>query len=124
MSVETEVKAAVTAVEGEAKAVEGTVANKLAEVVKVVEGEAKAVANDTKQEVNAAFVNISTEEKLVLREAELEYVKAQMEIQRLTKITETKTKEYTTFIESLLKKYTLDKGKYVFDAVINAFKKL
>jgi hypothetical protein len=117
MSVETEVKAAVAEVE---KAVEGT--------VEKAEGEVKAVAQSIEGQVvskeKTAVVQIKAEEKLFLRETELEYVKAQAEIQRLTKITEEKSKQYQTFVESLFKTYVVDKAEYIFDGGINAFKKL
>ncbi len=149
MSIETEVKAVETAVESEAKKVEGAVETKAEEIEKAVEGtvaaaegevktvagevekEAKAVVADVKEvatkaeeKAKAAVVDIATEEKLFLREAELEYLKAQMEIQRLQKITESKSKEYQAYIEGLLKKYVISKTEYVFDATVNAFKKL
>lgn len=149
MSIETEVKAAEIAVEGEAKKVEGAVETKIEEIEKAVEGtiaategevktvageveketkqavaEVKEVAPKVEEKVKAAIVDIATEEKLFLREAELEYLKAQMEIQRLQKITETKSKEYQAYIQSLLNKYALSKAEYIFDATVNAFKKL
>ena len=99
--------------------------------VKTVETVAEAVVADVKAEVSkvevkvkAAVVEIKAEEKLVLREAELEYLKSQMEIQRLSKITEAKSMEYQAYVENLYKTYVLDRSEYVFDAVVNAFKKL
>jgi hypothetical protein len=85
--------------------------------VKKIEGETVAVAK-------AAVVQTTTEEKLFLREAELEFLKANMEIQRIQKIAEGKSKEYQTYVENLFKKYVLDKAEYVFDGSVNAFKKL
>ena len=105
MSLETEVKA----VEGEAKA---------------VVAEFEKVAEKVEEKTKAAVIEISTEEKLFLRETELEFLKAQMEIQRISKITEAKSKEYQTFIEGLYKKYLVEKSEYVFDAVSNSLKKL
>ena len=103
-----------------------------AEVAKVeteVKTVAEAVVADVKEEIakvepkiKAATVAVSTDEKLFLREAELEFLKAQMEIQRLTKITEAKSKDYQTFVESLFKKYALDKAEYIFDGSVNVFK--
>jgi hypothetical protein len=106
--VEKAAESTVAAVEGEVKKVEGDVATVKADVDK-----AKAV-----------LVEVATEEKLFLREAELEYVKAQAEIQRLTKITETKSKQYQDYVEGLFKKYALSKAEYVFDGAVNIFKKL
>lgn len=102
MTVETEVKSVVEAVEVEAKKVEG-------EVVKAEK---------------AAVVQIKADEKLVLADAELEYLKATSEIQRLTKITEAKSKEYQSYVENLFKVYALDKAEYIFDGAVRTFKKL
>jgi len=103
----------IKAVENEAVKVEGE-----------VKAEAKAVVAEVVKEVKAATVAISTEEKLVLRSTELEFLKSQMEIQRLSKIAETKSKEYQAFIEGLFTKYLLSKAEYVYDAAADLFKKL
>lgn len=141
MSIETEVKAAEAAVVGEAKAVEtevekaveGTVAAAEGEVktvagaaaeAKKVEGEVAAVAEKVEEKIKAALVQISTDEKLFLREAELEFLKAQMEIQRLQKIADAKSKAYTEFVESLFTKYGVSKAEYIFDGAVNVLKKL
>lgn len=109
MSIETVVEGAVAAVEGEAKSVAEAV---VAEVAKVEE------------KVKAAVVQITADEKLFLREVELEFLKAQMEIQRLTKLAEEKSKSYTANIEQLFVKYGITKAEYVFDGTVNVFKKL
>ena len=96
----------------------------VAEVEKVVEEVKSAVETKVEEVVKAAKVDITAEEKLFLREAELEYLKAQMEIQRLSKLAEAKSKSYTDYIESLFVKYSLTKAEYVFDGAVNAFKKL
>ena len=102
-----------TVIEGEVKAVETK-----------VETVAEAVVAKVEEKIKAALVNIVADEKLFLREAELEYLKAQMEIQRLSKLAEAKSKSYTDYIESLFVKYGLTKAEYVFDGAVNAFKKL
>jgi hypothetical protein len=113
MSLETEVVSEVKAVETKVETVaDAVVADVKAEVVKV------------EDKVKAAVVEIKAEEKLFLREAELEFLKAQMEIQRLSKITEEKSKGYQLYVENLFKTYVLDKAEYVFDGAINAFRKL
>jgi hypothetical protein len=89
-------------------------------VVEKIEGEVVKA----EEVVKAALVSIVADEKLVLREAELEYLKATMEIQRLSKITEAKQKQYVDFIEGLFTKYGLQKSEYVFDAAVAQFKKL
>lgn len=112
--------------------IEETVVAEAQKVVEEVKTVAEAVVAKVEEKVEekavvvekAAKVDITAEEKLFLREAELEYLKATMEIQRLNKITEDKSKSYSTFIETLLTKYVLSKTEYVFDATVNAFKKL
>ena len=93
-------------------------------VVKEVETEVKKEVEAVVEKVEAAVIEIKAEEKLALRECELEYLKATMEIQRLQKVMETKTKEYQSTVEGLVAKYAIDKAKYVFDGTVNAFKKL
>ena len=102
-----------TVIEGEVKTVETK-----------VETVAEAVVAKVEEKIKAALVNIVADEKLFLREAELEFLKAQMEIQRLSKVAEAKSKSYTDYIESLFVKYGLTKAEYVFDGAVNAFKKL
>ena len=109
-----------TVIEGEVKAVE----TKVETVAAAVVADAKAVETKVEEVVKAALVNIVADEKLFLREAELEYLKAQMEIQRLSKVAEEKSKSYTDYIKSLFVKYGLTTVEYVFDGAINAFKKL
>lgn len=110
--------------ETEAKAVETKVEDEVKSVATAVETEVKKVEGEIKPEIKKALVEITAEEKLFLREAELEYLKAQMEIKRLSELAATKSKEYTAYIESLMKKYVIAKAEYVFDATVNAFKKL
>jgi hypothetical protein len=113
MSLETEVVSEVKAVE-----------TKVETIADAVVADVKAEVSKVEPTVKAAVVKIKAEESLVLREAELEYLKAQVQIKDLTKITEEKAKSYQTYIESLFKTYVLDKAEYVFDGTINAFKKL
>lgn len=122
--IEAAVEGTIAAVEGEVKTVADEVVAGTKEVVADVKEEAKKIEDKVEEKVKAAVVDITADEKLFLREAELEYLKAQMEIQRLQNITTAKSKEYQAFIEGLTKKYVVSKAEYVFDAVINAFKKL
>ena len=108
-----EVENVVNAVEGEVK----SVAEAVVAEVKKVEGE--VVAKE-----KAAVIKLKAEEALILREAELDFLKANMEIQRLTKIAEAKSKTYQEYVESLFKQYILDKASYIFDGAANVFKKL
>ena len=89
-----------------------------------VEGEAKQIEGEVVAEAKAALVQIAAEEKLVLRETELEFLKVQMELQRLSKLAEEKSKSYTAFVEGLYTRYGLNKAEYLFDAAVNQFKKL
>ena len=93
------------------------------EVLKI-EGEVVAAAEKVEEVAKAALVQVVAEEKLFLREAELDYLKIQVEIQRLGKIAEEKSKSYLAYVETLFVKYGLNKAEYVFDGAINAFKKL
>jgi hypothetical protein len=128
MSIETAIEGEVKAVEAKAETVAEAIATDVkAEVVKA-EGDVKAevakVEEKVKAEVKKAVVEIKAEEQLVLRNAELEYLKATLQIQNFQKVVETKSKEYTAYIESLIQKYGLSKAEYTFDAVTNTFKKL
>ena len=109
-----------TVIEGEVKAVEA----KAETVAEALGADAKAVEEKAVAAVKAALVETKAEEKLFLREAELEFLKAQMEIQRLSKLAEAKSKSYTDYVEQLFAKYGLTKAEYVFDGAVNAFKKL
>lgn len=127
MSIETEVKSVEVAVEGEVKKVEAEVSTEVNKAETEVKTVAEAVVTEVKkaeEKVKAAFVQITAEEKLYLRETELEFLKAQMEIQRLSKITEAKSEAYTKYVEQLFTKYVLTKAEYVFDGAVAQFKKL
>ena len=108
-----ELENVVTAVEGEVKS-----------VAEAVVAEAAKVEEKVVEAVKAATVEIKAEEQLVLRNAELTYLKSQMEIQRLSKVAEEQSKQYQAYVEGLFTKYGLDKLSYVFDGGVNAFKKL
>lgn len=60
---------------------------------------------------------ISADEKLVLREAENNYLKAQMQIQALTQQTTAAQKKFTETVEGLGKKYDIDPKVFQFDNV-------
>src|ERR1700722_18310662 len=109
MSLETEVKAAEVAVEGEAKKIEGEVKSEVA----AVEVKAETVAKAVEAEVKAATVAITSDEKLFLADTELEFLKVQAEIKRLTDLAEGKQKAYTTYVENLFTKYAVTKAEYV-----------
>jgi hypothetical protein len=93
--------------------------------VKTIEGEVvaevKKVVAEVEKVEKAAVVKITAEEKLVLADMELEYLKANQQIAQLTKITETKAKGYQEAVEGFLVKYGLNKVDYVFEGVKKEF---
>jgi uncharacterized protein YeeX (DUF496 family) len=94
-------------------------------VVEEVKQEVVKVAEEVKAEVvkveKAATVSITADEKLVLADAELEYLKTTGQIQQLQKITEAKAKEYQENVEKFLVKYNLSKLDYIFNGVTRSF---
>ncbi len=115
-----ELENVVATVEGEVK----TVAEAVVAEAQKVEGEVAAEVKKVEEKVKAEVVQVVADEKLFLREAELEYLKLQMEIQRLSKLAEDKSKSYTAYVEGLFTKYGLTKAEYVFDGAVNVFKRL
>ena len=101
MSIETEVKAEVVKVAEEVKA----------EVVKVAE------------EVKKITQELSAEEKLAIREIENGYLKAQIEINRLTQITQKAQKDFESTVKALTTKYVIDPADWLFDNVALIFKR-
>lgn len=101
-----ELENAVQAVETEAKKVETEVVNEVKQTVAKV-----------KPEVAKGLQEISTEEKLAIREIENEYLKAQMEINRLSQITQAAQKRFTSTVEALTKKYLINPAENVFDNI-------
>jgi hypothetical protein len=103
--------------------VEGVEA-KVETVAEAVVAEVKADVAKVEEKVKAALVEVSTEDKLYLRSTELEFLKMQMEIQRITKLAEDKSKGYAEYIEKMFVAYAVSKAEYVFDGAVNVFKKL
>lgn len=85
------------------------------EVIQVVE-EVKAVAKKVAPEISA-------EEKLVIREIENSYLKSQIEIQRLSQITQKAQADFTKTVEDLTKRYAIDPAQWLFDNVTLSFRK-
>lgn len=115
MSVETvveEVKQEVVKVAEEAK-----------QEVGVVVTEVKKVGSEVVVEAKKLTQELSAEEKLAIREVENAYLKAQMEIQRLSQITQKAQQDFTKNVENLAKKYALDSSRWVFDNVELIWKK-
>ena len=108
-----EVENVVNAVEGEVK----SVAEAVVAEVKKVEGE--VVAKE-----KAAVIQLKAEEKLALADLELEFLKIQTEVQRLSKLAEEKSKAYQAVVEGLFKTYLVTKAEYVFDGAVRVLKAL
>jgi type IV secretory pathway VirB4 component len=83
--------------------------------VKAMEAEAVKVVEAIVPEVKKMIQELTAEEKLVIREIENEYLKAQMEIQRLSQTTQGAQKKFTDFVESLVKKYVVNPTEWTFD---------
>ena len=115
MSIETEVKA----VEAEVVKVEGEVKT---EVVKVAE-EVKAEVVKVEGEVKKLTQELTADEKLAIREIENAYLKAQIEINRLSQITKEAQQKFTTTVEGLAKKYVLNPVEWAFDNIELIWKK-
>jgi hypothetical protein len=88
--------------------------------VKAVEGEVVAVAEKVIEKVTQ---ELSAEEKLAIREIENTYLKAQMEISRLSQITQKAQADFTKTVEDLTKKYVINPAVWVFDNVSLTFRK-
>jgi hypothetical protein len=102
----------ITAVEAEVKKVEGEV---VAEV-KAVEAAVEKVVEKVTQELTA-------DEKLAIREIENAYLKAQIEINRLSQITQKAQGDFTKTVEDLTRKYAVNPAEWIFDNVALLFKK-
>lgn len=93
--------------------------------IETIEGEVvaevKKVVAEAEKVEKAAVVKITADEKLILADAELEYLKATQQIQQLQKTTEAKAKEYQENVEKFLVKYNLSKLDYLFDGVKREF---
>lgn len=108
----------------ELQTIEGEAVDTIEKVGEEVKTVAEAVVAEVKKVVKPATVSITADEKLILADTELEYLKTTTEIQRLTKITEAKAKEYQAAVEGYLVKYGLSKLEYVFDGVKREFQLL
>jgi transcription termination factor NusB len=93
--------------------------------IETIEGEVvaevKKVVAEAEKVEKAAVVKITADEKLILADAELEYLKATQQIQQLQKTTEAKAKEYQENVEKFLVKYNLSKLDYIFNGVTRSF---
>jgi hypothetical protein len=108
--------------------VEGAVEN----TVQEVKQEVVAVAEEVKAEVvkveERVRVELEDAEKLALVRFEKNFLQAQVEVQQLQKRMEqlqesanAASKGYTTRLQELVKKYTVDEAKMAFNAIEGAF---
>jgi hypothetical protein len=101
--------------------------SQMSEVAQAIEAVAQAVTDEVKQEVakveEKIRIEISDAEKFMLTKMENEFLKAQMEVKRLTELMQNIQKAFPTQVEELVKKYAIEPAKYTFDAIELAFKK-
>jgi copper chaperone CopZ len=100
-----------------------TVVNAVEAEVKKVEGEVVAEVKAVEKFVEATVQAISAEEKLGIREIENTYLKAQIEINRLSTITQKAQQDFTRAVEGLTKKYVVDPAAWLFDNIALEFRK-
>src|ERR1700676_3766134 len=86
-------------------------------VVEEVKQEIVKIAEEVKAEVVKAVQELSAEEKLGIREIENSYLKAQVEITRLSQITSKAQSDFTATVEQLTKRYAIDPSVWIFDNV-------
>jgi hypothetical protein len=119
MALENEVKE----IEQKAEAVVAEVKTEAAKVEGEVVAEAKKIEGAVVAEVKKLTQELSADEKLAIREIENQYLKAQIEINRLSQITKEAQQKFTTIVEGLAKKYVLNPAEWVFDNVELIWKK-
>jgi len=96
-------------------------------VIEEVKQEVAKVVDEAKAEMVKVYEKVSqelsAEEKLGIREIENAYLKAQIEITRLTQITTKAQADFTKTVEDLTKKYVVDPASWIFDNVALQFRK-
>ena len=87
--------------------------------VEEVAGEVKAEATKLVEEVEAGVKKLTqeltAEEKLFIRETENKYLKAQIELGRLSQIAGQAQRDFSSKVEELTKKYVVSPAEWVFD---------
>ncbi len=119
MSLETEVKS----IEAEAEKVTGEVKAEAVKVAEEVKAEVVKVAEKVSTEAKKTTQELTAEEKLAIREIENGYLKAQIEINRLTQITQKAQKDFESTVKALTTKYVIDPADWLFDNVALIFKR-
>jgi len=99
------------------------VVNEVVAEVKKIEGEVVAEAVKVEKAVEKVLQELSAEEKLAIREIENAYLKAQMEINRLSQVTQKAQQDFTKKVEELTRKYAVDPALWVFNNIELRFEK-
>lgn len=100
-------------------------------VIEEVKQEATKVVEAVTADVEKAVIEIKAEEKLALRDVELQWAKLQLEMRtmekraaEITKQLEVESAKFTSSVEQLAKTYAIDIKRYTYDAVLQVFKKI
>jgi len=110
--VEAEIKSATAEVVAEAKKLEGE-----------AETEAKKVEGEVVAKAEEVMKDISAEEKLLLTKMENEFLKGQMELQRIQANVKRISEIYPKKVEELAVKYAIDLKTWAFDGMELVFRK-
>ena len=97
-------------VEAEVKAVEAK-----------VEAEAKVVEAKVETFATAARVDLVAEDKLFVREIEIEFLRAKNEISRLEQVVKNAEARFAPTVQQLAKKYLINPATHTFDNLSLAF---
>jgi hypothetical protein len=87
-------------------------------------GEVKEVVAEAKAEVKKTVQELSTDEKLALREIEVVFLKAQADFIRAQQVITETQKKYTAILDTITKKYVIAPAEWTWDAVKLEFNKL
>lgn len=107
----------------ELKTFEQKVENTAVAVEEKVVETMKTVEEKVVKVVEKVFQELTSEEKLAIREIENSYLKAQIEINRLSQVTQKAQGDFTAKVESLTKKYVIDPATWEFNNVDLIFRK-
>lgn len=90
-------------------------------LVQKIEAEVKAVEAKVETFTTAARVDLDAADKLFLREIEVEYLRAQNEITRLSQIVKNAEARFAPSVQGLAKKYKVNPATHVFQNLELAF---
>lgn len=91
------------------------------DVVTAVESKADAVVVDVKKFATASRVELVAEDKLVIRDLEVEYLRAQAEITRLEKVMKNVESRFVPVVQSFVSKYLINPATHQFNNLELAF---